>query len=206
MQDIQDTLARVIPFTAMVALLGLMVYLLQDAGYEQSLRYQRSLFFDEPWRLLTHSLVHANYQHLLLNGSALVLMFALFSEAFNSLAWVFVLAVSAVLSATGLYYLSPDVDWCIGLSGALHGLLVYVLLRVNASIVWLIALAAKVIAEQMPQLEELPWHGVTESFIDVAVVVDAHLWGAIGGLLLFILIRTVTWLNVVIEINRAAQR
>lgn len=201
MQNLKEQALRVLPIAMLLAVMAIMLTFIGDSQYEEQLRYQRALFSEQPWRLLTHAFIHINYQHFLLNASALALLFFLFNEAFKSFAWLIALTGSAIISATGLYFTSPDVEWCVGLSGALHGLIVYALLRTKAHPLWLFAIIGKIIAEQLPQLKDTDFLALTESFISATVVVDAHLWGAVGGLLLFILLRGLVWAKVLIEIN-----
>lgn len=205
MQDNKELIFTLAPYALLAGLCVLSVYLLSAGEFATGLRYEREYFVEQPWRSVTHAFVHANARHLGLNLSALVLIFLLFNEAFKSISWLLVLLASAAASSIGLYYSSPDVDWVIGLSGALHGLMVYALLRARASIIWLIALALKIISEQLPQLQDSNLLGMSESFIGVPVIADAHLWGAVGGLVLFVVLQTISWIRVVIEINRGSR-
>jgi len=202
MQDHKELIITLAPYALLAGLCVLSMYLLSAGELTTELRYEREYFTEQPWRSVTHAFIHANYRHLGLNLTALVLIFLLFNEAFKSISWLLVLLASAAASSVGLYYSSPDVEWVIGLSGALHGLLVYALLRARASVFWLIALAAKIVSEQLPQLQDSNMLGMSESFIGVPVIADAHLWGAIGGLALFVILQTFAWVRVVIEINR----
>lgn len=203
MRDTEEILSGLLPFALLAGVCGLCVYLVSSGEFVDQLRYERSHFALEKWRLVTSAFVHANAKHLALNLSALVLTFLLFNEAFRSLSWVLVLVGSAAISSVGLYYFSPDINWCLGLSGALHGLLVYALLRTRASLIWLFALAAKIVAEQMSFFHDTSLTGLSESFIGVPIVTDAHLWGAIGGFVLFAILQGLAWIRVVIEINSA---
>jgi len=201
MRNTEELLARLLPFALLAGVCGACIFLLTGGEFAEQLRYERSLYSIEQWRLVTNAFVHVNTKHLVLNLSALVLIFLLFNEAFKSINWVLVLVGAAVISSMGLYYFSPDIEWCLGLSGALHGLLVYALLRSRASLIWLFALAAKIIAEQMSYFKDSSLTGLSESIIGVPIVTDAHLWGAMGGFALFAILQSLAWIKVVIEIN-----
>ncbi|NNM11075.1 MAG: rhombosortase [Pseudomonadales bacterium] len=187
----------------LLALIGGLIALLYNPDAIEALRYQRTSFVDQPWQSITHALVHLNLRHLSLNVLALLCLVALFSEAFRSTGWLLALLGSAAISAAGLYFFSPLTDWCVGLSGALHGLMVYAVLRARASPLWLLALVAKVGLEQTAFYQQSNWLDTTANYIGHDVVVDAHLWGAIGGLIFYMLVHLYRYIAVSIEITRS---
>ncbi len=154
---------------------------LPDTG--GGLGYRRSLVSDgEIWRLFTAHLVHLGWRHLALNGAGLALVFALYWRWLSwgrFLAWT---GASMLAVAVGLWVFSPQVLWYVGFSGVLHGLLVagavcefHAGRRDGALILVLVAL--KLIWEQL----QGPLPGV-ELATGGPVVVEAHLYGALGGL------------------------
>lgn len=181
--------------------IALIVLQFQSANLQEVLRYERGLILAEPWRAVGHALLHLNFSHLLLNLVALACMFFLFAAAFESVIWLLVLLVSSVLSAYGMYLFSNDIEWCVGLSGGLHGLFVYAVIRSQSHWVWLAAIVIKIIDEQFELLQQSGWSQLSGLIIDGQIVVDAHLWGAIGGLLL-VLIRAIPNLKTLVEISR----
>lgn len=187
----------------LVALLAALFYLLTLPDALDTLRYQRADFPAKLWQSVSHALVHLNLRHLSLNVLALLCMVALFGEAFRTSTWLLALFASAAVSATGMFYFSPLTDWCVGLSGALHGLMVYAVLRAHASPLWLLALVAKLGVEQTAFYQQSNVLSATTTYIGHDVVVDAHLWGAIGGLLIYLLIHAIQYVRVSIEIIRA---
>lgn len=148
-----------------------------------SLRYDRTAIAGgQLWRLLTGHLLHLGPGHLLLNLAGLVLVLQLVAGwRFTRLITAMVLL--AALVSLGLYILSPEVGWYVGLSGVLHGLLVLLLLTGRYRFVIVLAVltvvALKLILEQL---------GIavpgTSWFAGGPVVVDAHLYGAMAGLVL----------------------
>jgi rhomboid family GlyGly-CTERM serine protease len=85
--------------------------------------------------------------------------------------------------SAGLWFLSPQVGWYVGLSGALHGLLAAGVIaqfrqRALESSVIAAVVIGKLVYEQL--LGPLPG---SESTSGGNVVVDAHLFGLIGGIL-----------------------
>jgi rhomboid family GlyGly-CTERM serine protease len=150
---------------------------------QQLLWYQRAAVADgEWWRLLTGSLVHLGSAHLALNVGALVIGTWLFHAARNPLAWLLAMVVTGTATNMGLYLVYPDIQWCIGMSGALHGLLMIGALdwwRQGERIGLFMAIGwtAKIAWEQ--SFGAVP---LSEATVGAAVVTEAHLWGAIGGL------------------------
>lgn len=198
----KDKLSLISPILLFSLLILLAVSLLQPEWLSQ-LRYERSTFPNQLWQSITHAIVHLNTQHLILNASTLVCIFFLFPSAFKSLSWLFALVFSAIVSSAGMYFYSPETAWCAGLSGALHGLVVYTLLRARASIWWLMALFIKIFIEQIGIMESNEVLNITGQFIQHNIVVDAHLWGAVGGLLFFGAVRSINMIMLSIELNSA---
>ncbi|HCX26326.1 MAG TPA: rhombosortase [Cellvibrionales bacterium] len=192
-----------LPQLAMALLIAALLFIFTQAELLASWRFDRFLFDQQPILALSHAFVHLNAQHLMLNISGLVFIYLIFPSAFKSLLWIIALTASAVASAYGIFYYSPETEWLVGLSGALHGLFVYAALRSRASIAWLVAIIIKLVIEQMPSL--MPTNNLTqmtEQFISNPVIVDAHLWGAAGGLLFFFVARSIATLFLIVELNR----
>jgi rhomboid family GlyGly-CTERM serine protease len=149
------------------------------------LRYERgALAAGEAWRLVTAHLVHLDAQHLLLNVAGVVLLWALFARTLGPrLGIAAVLAGVACIDA-GLYVFSPQVGWYVGASGVLHAVVAagsLQMLRDRDPVAWptFLLLVAK-----------LGWEQATGALAfagSATVVVDAHLYGAIGGAAAFAL-------------------
>ena len=152
--------------------------------------WHRALWYDraaissgEYWRLLTGNLVHLGWMHLALNVAALLIGIWVFYPARSPIAWAIAQIVCSVVSSVGLYLFSPEVSWCVGMSGALHGLLMIGAIdwiRQGDRMGWVL------LAIWSGKLAWEHWEGAlpfsTET-VGSAVVTDAHLWGAVGGLL-----------------------
>jgi rhomboid family GlyGly-CTERM serine protease len=162
---------------AVLVLLGLT----GDTGREL-LRYERlAVLHGEYWRLITGHLVHGSTQHLLLNAVGLGLVAALFPREYSLRGWLLILAGSLVIIDLGFVLLEPQLEWYVGLSGVLHGALA------AGAIGWwkheskLLALALTAVLVGKLAWEQ--WQGALPLSGDMPVVVDAHLYGAIGGVL-----------------------
>lgn len=147
------------------------------------LRYDRiAVEQGELWRILTANFIHLGWGHLVLNAAGLLAIAWLFAEDYSLGEWIFVLLVCSVGTSLGLYLLNPEIDWCVGLSGALHGLFVAGAVALlfdepRLGIGLLLGVTAKIAYEQF--VGAMPF---SEGVVGGSVVTDAHLWGAIGGL------------------------
>jgi rhomboid family GlyGly-CTERM serine protease len=163
-------------------LLACLLLLLPTLGGEAAealLRYERgALAGGQWWRLLTAHVVHLDLRHALLNTAGLALVWALFARNYSAKAWLaIVLGAMAAIDA-GLWLRDSTVQWYVGSSGVLHGAMAAGALahiRLAERDGWLLAalLGAKLIYEQT--VGALPFSGSDP------VVVDAHLYGVLGG-------------------------
>jgi rhomboid family GlyGly-CTERM serine protease len=118
-----------------------------------------------------------------MNACGLLAIAWLFAEDRSTRQWTVDLGICALVTSAGLYFFNPEILWCVGLSGALHGLFFIgaagcIRAGINQG-KWLLAgLGVKLTWEQT--MGEMPFSG---GIVGGNVVTDAHLWGAIGGLL-----------------------
>lgn len=145
------------------------------------LRYDRDgLSQLQLWRLLSAHLVHLSRQHLLLNCAGLILLWVLFAREFTPRRWLWIVTASVVSIDAGLWFLQPALQWYVGASGVLHGVL-----AAGASALYrrgdgmgallILLLVVKLIYEQQS--------GASVFAGDLPLVAEAHLYGALGGLL-----------------------
>lgn len=170
-----------------IALISITAQFVGD-GATALLRFDRHLILaGEGWRLLTGNLAHLGWNHLLLNVAGLALIGWLVGAALSPVRWLVVFVVSSLCVTAGLLLWNPELRWYVGLSGTLHGLLLAGLLAgVDEAdrIQWL--LLAGIFAK-------LGWEqgwgpsASTETLVGGNVIVDAHLYGAVGGAVLGLL-------------------
>ena len=166
--------------------LGAMLVALWCAGpgVTEVLRYERGpVLAGQWWRLATGHLVHADGAHLGWNLAGAGLVGWLFAAEYSWRGWCAIVAASVAAIDLGFLALGPGLDWYVGLSGVLHGCMAAGLAawiaRSRDPLVIAIAavFAAKLAWEQ--------WHGAlpfTAGTLAVPVVVEAHAYGALGGL------------------------
>jgi len=171
---------------AVVASLALLE--LGGDAWRNALSYDRSaLASGEWWRLISAHFVHLDAQHMLLNSLGVVLMWALFARDFSPLRWLAIYLFSSLTISAGLWMLNPEVPWYVGSSGALHGVMAagtLAHLRRRDLDSWILAIivVAKLTYEQIAG--SMPFAGAAHT------IVDAHLYGAIGGLALALFLRS----------------
>jgi len=148
------------------------------------LRYERAAIADgEYWRLLSGHFVHLGYSHLALNLVGLLLVWLLVGRLYNTQRWLLVIAISIVVMDAGFWFLDADLGWYVGLSGLLHGLLLAgAIAGIRSLPAESFVICAVVVAKLVYEQISGPLPG-SESVAGGAVVVNSHLYGAVGGAL-----------------------
>jgi rhomboid family GlyGly-CTERM serine protease len=108
-------------------------------------------------------------------------MWALFARDYSPLRWAAIYLFAALTISAGLWFLDPGLDWYVGASGALHGVMTagtLAHLRRRDLDGWILAafIIAKLCYEQFAG--SMPFAGAAHT------IVNAHLYGAVGGLVL----------------------
>ena len=157
---------------------------LQAADLELPLRFDReAIAAGELWRLLTGNLVHLGTAHLAMNIAGFLLVIALVWQHYSAGEWLLLMVFSSLCVSSGLYLLNSSIHWYVGFSGTLHGL---ILAGCLADLKPYPRSAGLLLAMVIGKLGWEQWHGAlpgSESVAGGRVVVDAHLYGAIGGAL-----------------------
>lgn len=160
----------------------------------QLLEYRRAAIAGgEWWRLFTGHFVHLNLAHALLNGSGALLLAVVLADELRPREWWIAVLLAPLAISAGLWLRQPGLQGYAGFSGVLHGLLYLGVLRLLprapalAGTV-LLLLVCRQIWEQTPAYNPDYLQGV----IHGRVMPDAHLFGALTGLVLglFFLRRT----------------
>jgi len=174
-----------------LGIIGIVAMLLELGGdsVRLALAYSRDgLGAGEGWRLLSGHFVHLSLKHALLNLAGLALVVWIVGHAYRWSHWLLVILLSIAAIDTGFWFLHPELDWYVGSSGFLNGiiaagLVVGVAGRERESIVLAVLVLAKLTWEQT--VGPLPG---SESTSGGSVVVSAHVYGAVGGLLAAVLL------------------
>jgi rhomboid family GlyGly-CTERM serine protease len=162
---------------------SVLVMALGEVGQEM-LRYDRVWIGQgEAWRFLTGHFAHLSWSHLALNSAGLLLVWFLIGSNYDLRDWLTIFVVTLTVMNAAFWFLNPELYWYVGMSGMLHGLLAAgIVARApkldTESIILLLLLVAKISWEQISG----PVPG-SETTSGGPVVVDAHLYGALGGVL-----------------------
>ncbi len=168
-------------FAAVLIIASFLVGAFGDEGREL-LKYDRlAIERGEVWRFLTAHFAHLSNSHLLLNMLGLFLTWLLVGRYYSVPEWILVTTLSLVFQSAGFWFLDPNMLWYVGMSGLLHGLMLAGAIKGigtlrTESLILCGLVIAKLVYEQL--LGPLPG---SESTSGGDVVVNAHLYGAVGG-------------------------
>ena len=167
---------------AVIALAGL-AHLLPEAAREWLVYDRSTIAVGQYWRLVTGHFLHTNLNHLLMNAAALAILWYMFGSYLNNLKATGLLLLLCALCGTGLFVFAPDLQRYVGLSGVLHGLVVWgsvadIRRGQRLGILLLVATTAKIAWEQLGGDTS-----GTAAFIGADVAIAAHLMGGVAGLL-----------------------
>ncbi|OEE58803.1 rhombosortase [Enterovibrio norvegicus] len=133
------------------------------------------------WRIVTGNLTHTNAIHMAMNLAALLVLALLHRRYYAprsllAMLWTMMVAIGAVM------FISPF-DWYAGLSGVLHGLFVFGVVRdiqnkVPLGWVMLVGVALKLVHEAYTGGDSM-----TAELIEAGVAYQAHWAGAAVGLI-----------------------
>ncbi|MFT5756287.1 MAG: rhomboid family GlyGly-CTERM serine protease [Alteromonadaceae bacterium] len=167
-----------------IILLSCLAFIFDDSLHAIFI-YQRDLVSQgEIWRIFTGHIFHTNGYHLLLNVLALIMLWALHGQFYNSRIYLLVLIISALTSSIGIHFFSLDIQRYVGLSGVLHGVFIWgavmdIKTKDKTGYILLVGVFLKILHEQ--------FYGASEDvaqLISASVAINAHLWGALGGVII----------------------
>ena len=118
-----------------------------------------------------------------------MLVWYLVGDVFDWIRWVLVGLFTVITMDIGLWLFNPALMWYVGLSGLLHGILAAGLMEKlrkpdKEALILMLLLLGKLAWEQFSG----PLPG-SETAAGGMVVVDSHLFGALGGVMATILLR-----------------
>lgn len=167
----------------------LAIYAFDPQASEWLAYYHTGLSQFELWRLITATFCHTNFYHLAMNMAGLLITLALFMHSYQRTQLLPLIVFNSLFIGVCLYYLNDEILRYVGFSGVLHGLFSYGVSRDLANRdKWGMLLGAglviKLAHEQLFGAQQS-----TVALIAAPVAVDAHLYGAIAGVLFYIVQR-----------------
>lgn len=164
--------------------LTLLVFAAADATLFPLLSLSRTqVAAGEVWRLFSCNFVHFGWPHSLMNLAAFALCALALLNSFSTRQLLGLIVFCCLGVGVGVYYFNPEYATYAGLSGAIHGFIVAGLMRNKRHHYWLnailiAAIFAKIIHEHQPAYQATQ----LQTLLPVPVAYDAHLYGAIAGL------------------------
>ena len=141
----------------------------------------------EWWRIISNSFCHTNLPHFLMNCLGLITITILFIKTFKQSSIWPLFIFSSIFISFCIYFIEAENMRYVGLSGVLHGFFAYgvcrdCLRKDRWGYILGGALIMKLVSEQY-----IGSSLATIELINAPVLVNAHFYGAIAGLLFFIL-------------------
>jgi len=174
------------PLTVLIISLIAFIF---DNSLSEPLIYQRSLVNQgELWRTVTSHFFHTNGFHFLLNGAAVIMLWVIHGHFYTIKTYSLVFIISAIICAVGIHWFSLHINQYVGLSGVLHGLFIWgafedIKAKERTGYLLLFGILLKIAHEQ--------FYGASEdvaALINANVAINAHLWGAIGGVIAIVML------------------
>ncbi|MDT8282703.1 MAG: rhombosortase [Gammaproteobacteria bacterium] len=167
-------------------ILFIVSFLLQAFDQYDNWRFNRALVEQgHVWLLFSGHIMHLNWSHWVLNMAGLGIVAFFFSPHASFKQWLAVIVVSACTINIGIWFFLPGIDSYVGLSGVLHGLFLYGALReIRFYPVSGYVLTTVLIAKLLWEFFQGALPG-SEQMTGGRVLTEAHLLGAIGGILVW---------------------
>ena len=162
---------------------GVLAVALEAAGLRDALAWDRAgLTEQQLWRLATGHFVHLGWSHLALNLAGLTLLTWIVGRSFDVLGWVVVALASIIAMDIGFWFFDPALDWYVGLSGLLYGLLAAgLVVGISRREIESLILGPLILARLIWEQVQGPLPGSAEA-TGGAVIIEAHVYGTIGGI------------------------
>jgi len=146
----------------------------------------------EYWRVITGHFVHLGMAHFLLNALGLIAIWLMYGQVYSHKGWVIFIIICCMGMSLGFTFFDSSLEWYVGLSGLLHGLVYFALTPVLyknykeghlfkkfEDITIAVIFGVKVIYEKT--IGAVPF---TSSSSGGEVVVNAHFYGTLIGIML----------------------
>ncbi|MFT5887699.1 MAG: rhomboid family GlyGly-CTERM serine protease [Zhongshania sp.] len=161
-----------------IALVLVLLVVTQLAHHHWDLAWDRlAIEQGSYWRIISGQFVHNNTAHLVLNAVASLLVYVLMRELVSGIQFIIHVFFIALLTGLALYLFEPVLDYYLGFSAVLHGLVAaYAVIKLPQDKYFggliVILLWVKLGFAESPETADL---------IGIRVATEAHLWGVVSG-------------------------
>lgn len=168
------------------ALFVIAIILMQWFHLKPLLQFDRLLINQgEIWRIFTGNFIHYNFKHMWMNLAGLAVGMYLLAFRYSLFYWFIIICFSSLMVGAGLYIFDTQLMHYVGLSGALHGMLVVGALvettyNKSTGLLLLVFISSKLLYEQFFGALSPPLSAHT------SVAVNAHLYGSIAGVIIWL--------------------
>jgi rhomboid family GlyGly-CTERM serine protease len=184
---------EIIIYAVLIAVVNLL--LLFGVGADSMFYTPAKAFGGEAYRFITHLFAHVTWFHLILNGTAFFMLYAMLVEksSFKRTCYVLVTAAASLAAVTIKMPSLTSIGYC-GLSGVAHGLMAITSLEIifdtgsdttqkRAGIISLALLVAKSVYEMITG--QMMFGFIYGGLIGSPIAVS-HIGGVIGGCVMFL--------------------
>lgn len=178
------TFPRTLLIAIALSVLSAIFFALGDFAIAHLALEPNAVLKGEWWRLMTAHWLHFTFYHFGINVIAFVAITALFFTQESARQFTASVAIMCVLIGLALALLNPEYSPYVGLSGLLHGILVQGIITTRDYSRSIKGIALLLVGVKLGY-EQSPWYSAEDLEIAVGaqIAVDAHLYGAILGLL-----------------------
>jgi len=175
-------LNKIVLAVSIISLLVISLSLLGSEHFDLLTTAPGIMHTHQYWRWLSCNFVHFGWAHCLIDVVGFWLVSAALFDQCSLKKFLAILLFCCLAVGVGISIISPEINYA-GLSGCIHGLFIAGCFYATKFGVWERALvflivSGKIITEQLPGYDINPMH----NFMPVIIAIDAHLIGAVAGL------------------------